>query len=85
MFFYIGIILIVSTQYMLPTTPIAPKTPPSIPLTYAFDYEASVVFQAISLPLQDVTDPFTLNIFAQIENNFGPNGLKLNSNQILLI
>lgn len=91
-FVYLFIILIGSIQYIQPiiTTPTVAKSiqqnlPPAIPITYAFDYEANVIFQAISLPLQDVQDAFTLNIFSAIENNFGPKGLNLNQNQIIFI
>lgn len=86
MFIYLCIALIASIQYLEPAATISQqKNPPAIPLTYAFDYEASVIFQAISLPLEDVQDSFTLNIFSQIEKNFGTQGLNLSSNQIALI
>lgn len=96
MFVYLCIALIALTQYIQSTavaaslTPKATvgsqqKLPSAIPLTYAFDYEASIIFQAISLPLQDIQDPFTLGIFSTIEDNFGASGLNLNQDQIILI
>lgn len=78
----------ISTQTTATQTtanPVSKNLPPAIPVTYAFNYEANVIFQAISLPLQDVQDSFTLNIFAEIDKNFGSTGLNLNQNQISFI
>lgn len=87
MFFYICILLATSLSFLYgtPIKPTPSKTPPSIPLTYAFDYEAATVFQAISFPLSDIKDPFTTEIFTEIDANFGHKGLNLNHDQINLI
>ena len=88
MFVYILIMLINLTECILsknqPTQPTI-KTPTSIPLTYVFNYEAAIIFQSISFPLQDINDKFTVDIFTKIDNDFGSNGLNLNQDQIILI
>ncbi|MBI2353334.1 hypothetical protein HYV11_03795 [Candidatus Dependentiae bacterium] len=64
---------------------ILPKTHLIIPETRAFDYEASIVFRAIDFPLSEVTDSFTVGVFATIDTYFGDIGLHLNKEQIDLI
>ena len=97
MFAYICLLLIITTPHIQPVSPaipikattsvatVKPKLPPAIPLTYAFDYEASIIFKAINFPVKDISDSFTKNILEQIEQNFGPKGLNLTTAQIALI
>lgn len=98
MFTYLCILLIASTQSLFPssitkaaatppptTTQTASNPPSAIPTTYAVNYEAAVIFHAISLPLTDITDTFTLQIFAAIDANFGPSGLNLDKHQLALV
>lgn len=85
MFVYILISLIAIIQNTITTSQGTQPTKVAIPLTYAFNYEASVIFQEITFPLQDVSDAFTANLFAQIDNVFGKKGLNLNANEIILL
>lgn len=85
MFVYILISLIAIMQNTITTSQGTQQTKVAIPLTYAFNYEASVIFQEITFPLQEVSDAFTANLFTQIDNAFGEKGLRLNANEIILL
>ncbi len=82
--FFIGLLWAISPTTNHCATTLT-KLPAAIPATCSFEYEAAVLFQAITLPLQSVQDPFTLGIFEQIYTNFGPQGLNLADGQIALM
>lgn len=66
-------------------TPTIQKRPHLVSTSLAPFYEANIIFDAISFPLDVVSDTFTLDIFQKIDKAFGSQGLNLTSKQVELI